>query len=170
MRVARLERMASIAGWRYCATCIVIRKPAPGGLPQDPIERLWRLDCEPGAPCRPRESLATTLSVNDATLYRRGKIRQASPSQCNPPSPAETPTPGPPRPRPTLKDMGEALLSNARVFRDIPASCLEAYRRLMKFYLRRCVGLARVHGANSPQVTNAVQDKDLLTFSVRQSR
>ena len=62
--------------------------------------------------------------------------------------------------------MGEASLSNARVFREIPAPCLEAYRNLLKFYLRRCVGLARAHGASSSQVTDAVLDRELITRAV----
>ena len=62
--------------------------------------------------------------------------------------------------------MGEASLLRGRVFGCIPSSCLEAYRSLLKFYLRRCVGLARAHGANSHQVTNAVQDLELITLAV----
>ena len=62
--------------------------------------------------------------------------------------------------------MGEAEVSRARVFGRIPRSCLEAYRSLLKFYLRRCVGLARAHGPGSQQVTDAVQDRELLTIAV----
>ena len=62
--------------------------------------------------------------------------------------------------------MGEAPLSRGRVFGCIPASCLEEYCGLLKFYLRRCVCLARAHGANSHQVTDAVQDRELITLAV----
>lgn len=43
---------------------------------------------------------------------------------------------------------------------------MEAYKSLKTFYLLRCVSLARVEGANSPKVTDAVQDRELLKLAV----
>lgn len=62
--------------------------------------------------------------------------------------------------------MGGAGISRARVFSRIKASCSEAYKSLTKFFLRRCVGLERAHGANSPQVTDTSQDRELLALAV----
>ena len=43
-QAGRLEKMAARAGWRFCPSCVVLHKPAPGAQPTDPVERLWRLD------------------------------------------------------------------------------------------------------------------------------
>ena len=158
--------MAAIAGWRFCASCVSLRKPAPGGQPKDPDERKWRLDCEPRALCRPHESLATTLSVKDATSYRMGKKRQSRPLHANPPSPASVPTSATPRTSPSIVQMGESGLSRARVFNRIPKQCLEAYRTLHISVLRRCAGVARARGPDDQATTDALQDRELLTLAV----
>lgn len=144
----------------YCPTCVVLCNSAAVGLPKDPAERKWRIYCESGSICRPNESLSNTLSVRDATCYRRGKLRQVSSLHCNLLCPASMPTKCPPLLRSFMQEMGKAAFSPARVFGRIPAPYLEAYQSLLKFLLRRFVELARAHGASSQQVKDAVQDRN----------
>lgn len=128
--------------------------------------RLWRPYCEPGSPCRPLESCSTTHSIRGATLYRRGKLRQASPSHNKAQSPAPTSTLEPARPSPMDTYMGEADPTRALVFRRIPKPYLEVYRRPLNSLTCRCIGLARTYGAGSALVADAVKDRELVTLAV----
>lgn len=163
--VGRLERMAANSSWRFYAACVVLRKPASGGQPKDPSERKWRLDCGPGALCRPKESPSTTLSVNCATAFCPGKKRQASSMHANPTSPAAVPTSGDARPRRTVVQMGDSGLSRARFFSRIPGQSLEAYLNLHIYVLRRCASLARARGANATSTTEALHNREILTLA-----
>lgn len=84
----------------------------------------------------------------------------------NPPSPAATATAVPPLPRTSIEEMSKAKVARGRVFGRISALCLETYRNLHIFLLLRCFGLARAYSPSSQQVTDAVQDRELLTIAV----
>ena len=170
LHLSILEDMAARAGWRFCIPCRALRKPGPGKQPLDPAERRWRLDCEPGSRCRPQECPRRTLTVREATLYRRGLTPAPAASSSGGAAPNVTGSAlGPPRPalpRPTLADMAAAGLSRGRVFVNIPLPCLNEYRALLKRHTLECAQRARTHGPQSNQTTNALQNLSLLTHAV----
>ena len=168
--LAHVSLMAARAGWRFCTTCCALRKPGPGQQPADPVERRRRLDCEPGSRCRTDESPQTTLSVRDATLYRRSSLLERA-ALTSPVRSAAPATPGPELvvpvlPRPTIQEMASAGLSRGRVYGNIPLSCLNEYRALHKRITSDCAHRARTHGPQSIQTTHAVQNQVLLTHAV----
>ena len=71
-----------------------------------------------------------------------------------------------PLPRPTIEDMARAGLSRGRVFGNIPLSCLNEYRALLKRVTMDCARRAQTHGPRSIQTTHAVQNQALLTHAV----
>lgn len=62
--------------------------------------------------------------------------------------------------------MRNASLPKGRFFQRIPSSCLEAYRGLLKFYMRQCVELAGSQNTKSTQVTDVVQEHERNTIDV----
>lgn len=38
--IGRMEVISSRIDWRYCPTCVDLRKPGPSGQPKYPVERL----------------------------------------------------------------------------------------------------------------------------------
>lgn len=164
--IVRLKAMSAVTYWRSYANCISLHKPTPGDQPNHAIERRWRLYCEPGAPCRTHESPNNTLPAAEATNYLRGKLQQTGALIANPVSPAATPTSENSRPRPSIQYRGESGLSRARVFTRLPRQCLEAYRNVQITLLRICTGLARTRGPNAHATTEAMQDREMLIFSI----
>ena len=62
--------------------------------------------------------------------------------------------------------MAAAGLSRGRVFTNIPLSCLNEYRALLKHHTAECARRGRVHGPQSIRTTHALQNLSILTHAV----